>query len=169
MTHLRLGLRTHTYTAGGSFCRCLFCWWKAQGGPREMPRMWARIATLRPWHNAEIGNCLKHVQSDSVLTLSFFSLVFWVKTFFIKENLKITKDFLSLPNPQNPWKRQRKHQNNPGNPSLQIYQGNPKNQGKEGLGRWAETRFLKTDARVETRVSKTLGCRNGFWTSFKQW
>ena len=34
-------------------------------------------------------------------TLSFFSLVFWV---CIEENLKITKDFLSLPNPQNRWK-----------------------------------------------------------------
>ena len=53
---------------------------------------------------------------------------------FIKENRKITKDFLSLPNPQNPWKRQRKHQNNQENSSLQIYQENPKNQGKEGLG-----------------------------------
>ena len=53
---------------------------------------------------------------------------------FIKENLKITKDFLSLPNPQNPWKRQRKHQNCQGNSSSRIYQGNQKNQGKEGLG-----------------------------------
>ena len=62
-------------------------------------------------------------------TLSFFP--WFLVLVFIKENLKITKDFLSLPNPQNPWKRQRKHQNNH---SLQIYQGNPKNQGKEGLG-----------------------------------
>ena len=24
-------------------------------------------------------------------------------------------------------------------------------------------------ARAETRILKTLACRNGFWTSFKQW
>ena len=35
--------------------------------------------------------------------------------------------------------------------------------------RWAKTRVLKADARIETRVLKTLACRNGFWTSFKQW
>ena len=27
----------------------------------------------------------------------------------------------------------------------------------------------KGHARVESRVLKTLACRNGFWTSFKQW
>ena len=30
-------------------------------------------------------------------------------------------------------------------------------------------RFKNGHARVETRVLKTLACRNGFWTSFKQW
>ena len=58
-------------------------------------------------------------------------LGFWI---FIKENLKITKDFLSLPNPQTPWERQRKDQNNQGSSSGRIYQGNLKKQGKEGLG-----------------------------------
>ena len=43
---------------------------------------------------------------------------------FIKENLKMTKDFLFPPHPQNPWKRQRKHQNNQGNSSSRVYQGN---------------------------------------------
>ena len=51
-----------------------------------------------------------------------------------RKNLKFTKDFLSLPNPQNPWKRQRKYQNNQGNSLLKINQGNPKNQGMEGQG-----------------------------------
>ena len=51
-----------------------------------------------------------------------------------RKNLKFTKDFLSLPNPQNPWKRQRKYQNNQGNSLLKINQGNPKNQGTEGQG-----------------------------------
>ena len=38
------------------------------------------------------------------------------------------------------------------------------------LSCWAKTRVLKNrHARVETRVLKTLACRNGFWTSFKQW
>ena len=50
---------------------------------------------------------------------------------FTKENLEITKDFLSLPNPQNPWKRQRKHQINQGISMLKIYQGNPKKKTKE--------------------------------------
>ena len=30
-------------------------------------------------------------------------------------------------------------------------------------------RFKNGHARVEPRVLKTLACRNGFWTSFKQW
>ena len=30
-------------------------------------------------------------------------------------------------------------------------------------------RFKNGHARVETRVLKTPACRNGFWTSFKQW
>ena len=39
-----------------------------------------------------------------------------------------------------------------------------------GTLRWAENaRFKNGHARVETRVLKTLACRNGFWTSFKQW
>ena len=42
-----------------------------------------------------------------------------------RKNLKFTKDFLSLPNPQKPWKNQGKHQ---------INQGNSKNEGKEGQG-----------------------------------
>ena len=51
-----------------------------------------------------------------------------------RKNLKFAKDFLSLPNPQNPWKRQRKYQDNQGNSLLKINQGNPKNQGMEGQG-----------------------------------
>ena len=35
--------------------------------------------------------------------------------------------------------------------------------------RWAKTRVLKTDTRVEPRVLKTLACQNGFQTLFKQW
>ena len=65
-------------------------------------------------------------------TLSFHSLLFSVLP---RKNLKFTKDFLSLPNPQNPWKRQRKYQNNQGNSLLKINQGNPKNQGMEGQGK----------------------------------
>ena len=39
-------------------------------------------------------------------TLSFLSLVVW---FLPRKTPKFTKDFLPLPNPQNAWKRQRKH------------------------------------------------------------
>ena len=53
---------------------------------------------------------------------------------FTKENPKFTKEFPSLPNPLKPWKRQGKHPNHQGNSLLKIYQGNPKNQGKEGQG-----------------------------------
>ena len=60
-----------------------------------------------------------------------------------RKNLKFTKDFLSLPNPQNPWKRQRKYQNNQGNSLLKINQGNPKNQGMEGQGRGTFNRYTK--------------------------
>ena len=63
--------------------------------------------------------------------LSFHSLLFSVLP---RKNLKFTKDFLSLPNPQDPWKRQRKYQNNQGNSLLKVNQGNPKNQGMEGQG-----------------------------------
>ena len=51
-----------------------------------------------------------------------------------RKNLKFTKDFLSLPNPQNFWKRQRNYQNNQGNTLLKNNQGNPNIQGKEGQG-----------------------------------
>ena len=64
--------------------------------PNSSPRLSPNHQNLSP--RVRSGEC----------PLSFFSLVFWV---FIKENLIITKDFLSQPNPQNPWKRQRKHQN----------------------------------------------------------
>ena len=46
-------------------------------------------------------------QLSERLSPVLLSLVFWV---FIKENPAITKDFLSLPNPQNPGKILRKHQ-----------------------------------------------------------
>ena len=35
--------------------------------------------------------------------------------------------------------------------------------------RWAKTRVVKTDARVETRVSKTLACRKDVEGFFKHW
>ena len=63
--------------------------------------------------------------------LSFHSLLF---LFYQGKTLKFTKDFLSLPNPQNPWKRLRKYQNNQGKSLLKMSQGNPKNQGMEGQG-----------------------------------
>ena len=63
--------------------------------------------------------------------LSFLSLVVW---FLPRKTPKFTKDFLCLPNPQNPWKRQRKHPFKQGNSLLKIYQGNPNKQGKEGQG-----------------------------------
>ena len=61
-----------------------------------------------------------------------------------------------------------------------IEASDPEKEEKEGFHsggvyfflplRWSKTRVLKTDTlRVETRVLKTLACRNGFWTSFKQW
>ena len=68
----------------------------------------------------------------------------WFFLVLIKENLRITKDLLSLPNPPNPWKRQRKPQNNQGNSLLKIDQGNPKNQGKEGQGLWLRFNSFST-------------------------
>ena len=67
----------------------------------------------------------------SVPSLSFLSLLGW---FLPRKTPKFTKDFLPLPNTQNPWKRQRKHQFKQGNSLLKIYQGNPNKQGKEGQG-----------------------------------
>ena len=64
-------------------------------------------------------------------TLSFRSLIF---RFLSRKTLKFTKDCLSLPNPQIPWKRKRKRPNYQGNSLLKINQGNPKNQGTEGQG-----------------------------------
>ena len=68
-------------------------------------------------------------------TLSFLSLLVW---FLPRKTPKFTKDFLPLPNPQNPWKRQRKHLFKQGNSLLKIYQGNPNKQGKEGQGKIEE-------------------------------
>ena len=76
-------------------------------------------------------------------TLQFCnSKVFLGFLVFIKENLKINKDFLSLPNPQNPWKRQRKHRITKEIPRFKFTKEIQKNQGKEGLG----------GARLEDRV-----------------
>ena len=44
------------------------------------------------------------------------------------------KDYLLMPNPQNPWKRRRKYQNNQGNPLLKINQGNPQKPRKGKTG-----------------------------------
>ena len=63
-------------------------------------------------------------------TLSFHSLV----SCFTKENPQIYQGFSLTAEPTNPWKRQRKYQNNQGNSLLKINQGNRKNQGKEGQG-----------------------------------
>ena len=55
-----------------------------------------------------------------------------------RKNLKFTKDFLSLPNPQNPWKRQRKYQDSQGYSLLKINQGNPlktPRNGRTGFGK----------------------------------
>ena len=65
------------------------------------------------------------------MALSFRSLIF---RFLSRKTLKFTKDCLSLPKPQIPWKRKRKRQNNQGNSLSKINQGNPKNQGTEGQG-----------------------------------
>ena len=73
------------------------------------------------------------------ISLSFRSLIFW---FLSRKTLKFTKDCLSLPNPQIPWKRKRKRQNNQGNSLLKINQGNPKNQGTEGQGLKEEKNVL---------------------------
>ena len=106
----------------------------------ELSGMFRRSASLALPH-------LQKFRRDTVRvpTLSFHSLLF---LFYQGKNLKFTKDFLSLPNPQNPWKRQRKYQNNQGNSLLKINQGNPKNQGMEGQGSasWPHEsqRFLAT-------------------------
>ena len=60
------------------------------------------------------------------------------------------EDFLSQPNPQNPWKRKRKHQNNQGKSLLKIHQGNQKNQAKEGQG-WG-----KSESHLFCRFSVTF-------------
>ena len=61
--------------------------------------------------------------------LSFLSLLFWKK-----ENHPKNKDFLSLPNPQNPCKRREMRSKKQGIPSKGKKQGIPKKQGKEGQG-----------------------------------
>ena len=53
---------------------------------------------------------------------------------FTMKNLKFTRDLSSLPNPLKPCKNQGKHPNDEEKSLLKIYQGNPKNQGKEGRG-----------------------------------
>ena len=63
-------------------------------------------------------------------TLSFHSLVF---LFYQGKTSNLPRISLTA-EPTNQWKRQRKYQNNQGNSLLEINQGNPKNQGKEGQG-----------------------------------
>ena len=71
-----------------------------------------------------------------------------------RKNLKFTKDFRSLPNAQNPWKRQRKYQFNQGNSLLKINQGNPKKprKGRTGL-------FSRNFRAIASDVARMwLGC-----------
>ena len=57
---------------------------------------------------------------ESAFKVTFPVLPFLAFSVLPRKNLKFTKDFLSLPNPQNPWKRQRKYQNNQGNSLLKF-------------------------------------------------
>ena len=59
-------------------------------------------------------------------------MIFW---FLSRKTLKFTKDFLSLPNPQIPWKRKRKRPNNQGNSLLnqRTPWGGGKKRGVENL------------------------------------
>ena len=70
----------------------------------------------------------------------------WLFLAFIKGNLKITKDFLPLPNPHKlSRKRQRKHQNDQGNSSSRIHQGKKKEKTRKrrtGLGHLRATMFV---------------------------
>ena len=60
---------------------------------------------------------------------------------FTKEKPQIYQGFSPTAEPTNPWRRQRKYQNNQGNSLLKINQGNPRNQGKEGQGPFGENTF----------------------------
>ena len=63
-----------------------------------------------------------------------------------------------MPNQQNLWKRQPKHQNNQGNSLLKFYQGNPKDQGRTGERcRTAGKQPKKVPSGSRLRVGKTAG------------
>ena len=79
-------------------------------------------------------------------TLSFLSLVVWF----------LPRDFLSLPNPQTPWNRQRKNLFKQGI-LLIIYQGNPHKQGKEGQGMAHKWNCGKPSLRTESVIDRVFG------------
>ena len=114
-------------------------------GLADLSGMFRRSASLAIPHRKSFA-AMRSVSISTFPVLPFLDF-----SVLPRKNLKFTKEFFSLPNPQNPWKRQRKYQNNQGNSLPKINQGNPKNQGKEGQGCAHESQsFGVTDRSVKS-------------------
>ena len=102
----------------------------------------------------EMTSALQKSECCSATSLSFLSLVFLILP---RKNLKLTKDFSPLPNPQKPWKNQRKRTNNQGNSLLKINQGMQRKKPRKGRTGFCSATFRKLQRHFRFHVWHVAG------------